>query len=185
MSTVGERLREVRQGMKLSQTEFGKLGGVLKQAQLKYEKGDRMPDAIYFEALGKAGVDVRYVVTGQQMTEAERRLEERLSHVRKATAAAIAIPGLNDQQQAAVQAAVFQARMAPLPADEQQLLGHYRQAGAAGKAAILATAASLATTSSPMSPPKPPKGPRVQQTFHGSVDQVAGKNIVNKGPRKR
>lgn len=66
MSSIGDRLKEERQQLGKSQTEFGEIAGVLKQAQLKYEKGERFPDAAYLAAIADAGADVRYIVTGQR-----------------------------------------------------------------------------------------------------------------------
>ncbi|MCQ8116124.1 helix-turn-helix domain-containing protein [Methylomonas rosea] len=66
MSTIGSRLKEERERLKLSQPAFGELGGVQKQAQLKYEKGDRSPDAEYLSGIAQAGVDIVYVLTGLQ-----------------------------------------------------------------------------------------------------------------------
>mgnify|MGYP000888430742 CR=1 FL=1 len=63
--SIGERLREERSRLGLSQAQLGEIGGVQKQAQLKYEKGDRQPDALYLEAVAAAGVDVLYVLTGK------------------------------------------------------------------------------------------------------------------------
>lgn len=67
MNTFFERLREERQRMGLNQADFGGIGGVKKGAQLKYESGERMPDALYLSAIADAGVDVNYVLTGQRM----------------------------------------------------------------------------------------------------------------------
>jgi transcriptional regulator with XRE-family HTH domain len=64
MGTIGSRLREERERLKLSQPAFGELGGVQKQAQLKYEKDDRSPDATYLSAIAMAGADVLYILTG-------------------------------------------------------------------------------------------------------------------------
>lgn len=44
---------------------MGESAGVRKQAQLKYEKGERHPDAAYLERLAAIGVDVLYVLTGR------------------------------------------------------------------------------------------------------------------------
>lgn len=66
MSTIGSRLRKERERLKMNQAAFGELGGVLKQAQLKYEKNDRSPDAEYLSAIALAGVDIAYVLTGIQ-----------------------------------------------------------------------------------------------------------------------
>ncbi|MCB1909964.1 MAG: helix-turn-helix transcriptional regulator [Rhodocyclaceae bacterium] len=48
----------------MSQSAFGEAGGVRKQAQLKYEKGERAPDASYLSAIANTGADVQYIVTG-------------------------------------------------------------------------------------------------------------------------
>lgn len=78
MSTAGDRLKEERQRLGLNQTEFGALAGVQKQAQLKYEKCERSPDADYLGAIAKAGADIQYIVTGVRsdmaLTPDERQL---------------------------------------------------------------------------------------------------------------
>lgn len=66
MSGIGERLREERERLGLSQGAFGELGGVKANAQGNYEKGDRYPDAAYLAAVAEQGVDVLYVVTGER-----------------------------------------------------------------------------------------------------------------------
>ena len=78
---IGERLREERVRLGPSQEAFGEMAGVGKQAQLRYEKGERHPDTLYMAALAKIGVDVLYVLTGQRsntaLTTEERLLLER------------------------------------------------------------------------------------------------------------
>ncbi|MGV3581889.1 MAG: helix-turn-helix domain-containing protein [Methylophilus sp.] len=66
MENIGERLRIERERLKLNQTQFGEAGGVKKNAQIKYEKGERSPDASYLELLSSIGVDVLFVITGQR-----------------------------------------------------------------------------------------------------------------------
>lgn len=66
-SDIGGRLREERERLGLNQAELGTSGGVQKLAQLKYEKGDRAPDADYLEAVAAKGVDVLYVLTGKRV----------------------------------------------------------------------------------------------------------------------
>ena len=66
---TGERLREERMRLSLSQEAMGEAAGVRKQAQLKYEKGDRSPDAAYLERVAAIGVDVRYVITGERSAQ--------------------------------------------------------------------------------------------------------------------
>ncbi|MDD2721647.1 MAG: helix-turn-helix transcriptional regulator [Gallionella sp.] len=66
MSTIGCRLREERERFGLNQTDFGAFGGVQKQAQLKYEKDERQPDAAYLAAIASMGADVLYILTGMR-----------------------------------------------------------------------------------------------------------------------
>lgn len=143
MDTFGQRLKEVRLGLNLSQSEFAALGGVQKRAQINYEQSERKPDSDYLKAIAAHGVDVRYVVTGERMTPQEVALERRLALVRNATAATREIAGLNSKQEAEVQAAIFRASLKSLPDDEAELLTLYRAATEPGKAAILATIATL------------------------------------------
>lgn len=67
---IGARLREERQRLGLSQTDFGMLGGVSKTTQLMYESEDRCPDANYLSAVAIKGVDVLYVVQGTRIEQA-------------------------------------------------------------------------------------------------------------------
>ncbi len=67
MSGIGDRLREERERLGLSQGAFGELGGVKANAQGNYEKGDRFPDAAYLASVAEQGVDVLYVITGGRL----------------------------------------------------------------------------------------------------------------------
>lgn len=62
----GLRLKEERQRLQMTQTELAAVGGVQKQAQLLYEKGERKPDVAYLHAVSDRGVDVLYVVTAHR-----------------------------------------------------------------------------------------------------------------------
>lgn len=62
----GERLREERDRLGLNQEELGLIGGVNRNTQGKYEKGERSPDTKYLEAIAAAGVDILYLVTGRR-----------------------------------------------------------------------------------------------------------------------
>jgi transcriptional regulator with XRE-family HTH domain len=66
MDGIGDRLREERERMRLSQAAFGEVGGVKANAQGKYESGERYPGADYLSAVAASGVDVLYVVTGER-----------------------------------------------------------------------------------------------------------------------
>ncbi|SDJ88749.1 XRE family transcriptional regulator [Billgrantia gudaonensis] len=64
MSNLGERLRQERIRLGMSQEEFGAVGGVKKVAQSNYETGKRFPDSQYMERLAASGVDIQFVVSG-------------------------------------------------------------------------------------------------------------------------
>jgi len=64
MSSIGSRLIEERKRLGYSQSGFGELGGVKRQAQGNYESDDRRPDAEYLAAIANAGADITYIVLG-------------------------------------------------------------------------------------------------------------------------
>ena len=72
--TIGTRLREVRQALNMSQTEFGAAGGVLKNAQSSYETNKRSPDANYLAKIALLGADVNYIITGTKLTDTQQQL---------------------------------------------------------------------------------------------------------------
>lgn len=67
---IGERLKEERERLGLSQTDFAALAGASKNTQYNYEKGERSPDANYLSAAAEQGVDVLYVLTGERRLSA-------------------------------------------------------------------------------------------------------------------
>lgn len=73
-SASGDRLRYERERLGLTQDELGRLGGVNRNTQGKYEKGERNPDSAYLEAVISAGVDVLFVLTGTRQPAAENNL---------------------------------------------------------------------------------------------------------------
>jgi len=72
MSTFGNRLREERKRLGLSQTEFAKAVGVHLNTQSRYEKGEREPDTAYLSALAGIGVDVGYIMCCTMPTPEEK-----------------------------------------------------------------------------------------------------------------
>lgn len=64
MGTIGERLREERDRMGLTQGALADLIGQSKKSQMRYEGGQRSPDGNYLAALSDAGADVTYILTG-------------------------------------------------------------------------------------------------------------------------
>lgn len=66
MGTIGERLRKERDRLGMSQTDFATLGGASKRAQIRYEAGERSPDADYLAGIAKAGANILFIVTGKR-----------------------------------------------------------------------------------------------------------------------
>jgi len=64
MGSIGDRIREERERLSLSQADFAKAAGVHRRSQTNYELGKRSPDADYLAAIGGIGVDVFYVTMG-------------------------------------------------------------------------------------------------------------------------
>ena len=64
--SFGSRLREERERLGLSQTQFADVGGVARTTQHIYETDIRSPDVAYLEKLRGIGVDASYLVTGSR-----------------------------------------------------------------------------------------------------------------------
>ncbi len=63
---IGNRLREERERLCLSQGLFAGKVGVSRMSQVNYESGKRSPDSSYLLAAYEAGIDVAYVITGKR-----------------------------------------------------------------------------------------------------------------------
>ncbi|WP_268799051.1 helix-turn-helix domain-containing protein [Pseudomonas huanghezhanensis] len=61
---AGERLREERIRLALSQEDLAQVGNVTRNTQGSYERGGRNPDTAYLGAVAALGVDILYVVIG-------------------------------------------------------------------------------------------------------------------------
>lgn len=71
MSTsFGERLKQERNRLGHSQTDFAALGGVNKRSQINYENGRRSPNADYFQRIDAAGADVGFILAGRSVAQA-------------------------------------------------------------------------------------------------------------------
>lgn len=64
--TVGKRLKEEREKLGLSQTDFAAIGGVGRKSQFNYEENERKADTAYLEKIAGIGADVRYIITGDR-----------------------------------------------------------------------------------------------------------------------
>lgn len=65
----GERLREERERLGLTQLDFSQRTGISSRSLRNYENGTRVPDVHYLYATKELGVDVHYVVTGVREEE--------------------------------------------------------------------------------------------------------------------
>jgi transcriptional regulator with XRE-family HTH domain len=61
---IGDRLREERARLGMSQEQLGAHGGVTKKTQGAYEQGDRSPDARYLAKVAQVGVNTAYLIEG-------------------------------------------------------------------------------------------------------------------------
>lgn len=61
---IGERIREERTRLGLTQQEVADFVEITRQTQAKYEKGDRSPDALYLEKIIDLGFNSYYILTG-------------------------------------------------------------------------------------------------------------------------
>lgn len=64
-------MRDERLRLGLNQEEFAAVGGVGRRTQASYEAGERVPDANYLLAVGGLGVDIYFVLRGEQRTLAD------------------------------------------------------------------------------------------------------------------
>lgn len=63
--SIGERLREERERLGLSQPKFAAIAATTKQTLFSWESGKTAPDGFQLAALAEAGMDVLYVLTGR------------------------------------------------------------------------------------------------------------------------
>lgn len=76
--TIGDRLKEERTRLGMSQPAFAALAGTTKQTLFSWESGRTAPDGFQLAALAVQDVDVLYVLTGQRCSrESALPLDER------------------------------------------------------------------------------------------------------------
>lgn len=78
MRSIGEILKEERLRLAMNQDDFAAVGGLKRRAQTLYEQNERSPDAVYLRALAAIGVDVQYILTGEQAASALTQFEKDL-----------------------------------------------------------------------------------------------------------
>lgn len=79
--TIGDRLKEERERLHLSQTSLAEAGGTTKKTQIDYEKNKTQPKGKYLAAIASFGVDVAYVITGERLENSATTATE-LSYLR-------------------------------------------------------------------------------------------------------
>ena len=67
---IGDRLKEERERLGLTQPAFAEIAGAKKRTLIDWEKGVSSPTAVQLSALAAEGVDVLYILTGQRSTTA-------------------------------------------------------------------------------------------------------------------
>jgi transcriptional regulator with XRE-family HTH domain len=65
--TFGQRLRQERDRLGLSQADFAERGGVRRTTQHIYESDTRVPDLNYLERVQEAGANLAYLVLGERL----------------------------------------------------------------------------------------------------------------------
>jgi transcriptional regulator with XRE-family HTH domain len=120
--SIGRRLREERERVKLNQTDFAALAGATRQTQSNYEKGERVPDALYLAQIAMCvGADIQYILTG--VPSSKRPVSKREL-----------LPEPEPPEET-------RDRLTP---KEAALLDNYRNSPAQGQRALEVTAAALA-----------------------------------------
>lgn len=110
---IGQRLKEERERIGMSQTEFASVASASKHAQINWEKGETTPNANALAAWAAIGLDVLYVVTGLRAGGHEQPVEADMT------------------------------RTAALSAEHQELITHYDGSSPNDQAAIRQLARSV------------------------------------------
>ena len=79
----GKRIKAERIGLGMTQAAFAKKCSVHRNTQIKYESGEREPDAAYLVAMAEAGVDIGYVLTGRVELWEQRAMQHVLSTIQE------------------------------------------------------------------------------------------------------
>lgn len=76
MYSMGDRLKEIREQMGLTKTQFAQLANVSVSSQTNYEEKSRVPSGEYLAALAEKGIDITYILTGKKTINTELSSEE-------------------------------------------------------------------------------------------------------------
>lgn len=70
---LGERLRQERRRLGLTQEDLASSTGIHRRTQANYERGKTAPDMAYFQALRRIGLDATYVQTGTKSSPSDEQ----------------------------------------------------------------------------------------------------------------
>ncbi len=63
---IGSRLREERERLGLTQTEFAQMGEASKRSQTDWEQGKLVPNGEFLANIAEHGADIGYILTGER-----------------------------------------------------------------------------------------------------------------------
>lgn len=75
---IGARLKQERERLGYNQLDFAAIGGASKRSQIDWEQGKLVPNAEFLAMIAAAGVDVLYILTGEQASSALTQDEKEL-----------------------------------------------------------------------------------------------------------
>lgn len=138
--TLAGRMRQLRGDA--SQVEFAKQLGIGRTTLIRYESGERVPDAEVLTFWAERGIDIDYLLTGTT-----KKLRNRLNAIKVATEMA-ALASSDKVKRGQLQEAFFKSLIASYDNEEdlQQLLSDYLSCEPEDQSQIRSLAARLAQT---------------------------------------
>ena len=82
---LGDRLREERVRLDMTQQAFADACGINKRGQVRYEGDEQVPGGGYLAAAAELGIDVNYVLTGRRVGEMDPLEAQVIAGFRKAS----------------------------------------------------------------------------------------------------
>lgn len=136
--TLGGRIRQMRGDT--SQVEFAKQLGIGRTTLIRYESGERVPDAEVLTFWAERGIDIDYLLTGTT-----KRLRNRLNAIKAATEMAALVTG-DKAKRGQLQEAFFTSIVAAYDREEDlhQLVDDYLKCETDDRDQIRSLAARLA-----------------------------------------
>ncbi|ODU53454.1 MAG: hypothetical protein ABS98_00470 [Lysobacteraceae bacterium SCN 69-48] len=138
--TLAGRLKELRGDA--SQVEFARQLGIGRTTLIRYESGERVPDAEVLTFWSERGIDIDYLLTGTT-----KKLRNRLNAVKAATEMATLATG-DKAKRAQLQEAFFKSLIASYDNEDElhRLVDDYLRCGQEDQSQIRSLAARLAQT---------------------------------------